>query len=55
MERIRKMAEKALDYLDSIIEIFDTTEYCEFSGIKNNKNTTCRIYNDGRVITKEVK
>ena len=55
MDRVREMANKALDYLDSIIEIFDTTEYVEFVGTKNSNKTTCRIYNDGRVITKEVR
>lgn len=55
MDRIRKMAKKALNYLDSIIEIFNTTEYCEFVGTKNNKKINCRVYNDGRITTKEEK
>ena len=50
MERLRKLAETAMKYLDSIIEIHDTTAYVDFTGKIKNKKANCRVYSDGSTI-----
>ena len=51
-ERIRKAQDKALEYLDYILETTPTPDFVEIVGRVGGDVVTYRVYNDGSVYEK---
>ena len=51
-ERIRKVQDKALEYLDYILETTPTPDFVEIVGRVGGDVVTYRVYNDGSVYEK---
>lgn len=51
-ERVRKAQDKALEYLDNILETIPAPDFVEIVGRVGGDTITYRVYNDGSVYEK---